>query len=275
MSDTAQQSGRISVTCLGHDEQDDGTANNTAHAEEINSTLRVAIVTLFPELFTGFLLTSFMGRAQKEGLLSVHLEPLREQGLGGHRSVDDTPYGGGAGMVMRVDCTVAAIESAEKMCAFTPKGHRVLLTPQGRVFNQARAGRWAQMKNLVLVCGRYEGFDERVREFVDEETSLGDFVLMGGEIPAMAALEACTRLISGVLGNTDSIEDESFSETRCGRLEYPQYTRPLQFRGREVPEVLRSGDHARINAWREHESRRRTRERRPELCGSNPGGEGR
>lgn len=262
------------MSCLDHDAQNDSEANLKESAEK-TPALRVAIVTLFPELFTTFLLTSFVGRAQKEGLLGVHVEPLREQGLGRHQSVDDAPYGGGAGMVIRVDCIVAAIESAENRSAFAPKGHRVLLTPQGRLFNQAQAHQWTQVNNLVLVCGRYEGFDERVREFVDEETSLGDFVLMGGEIPAMAVLEACTRLISGVLGNTNSIEDESFSETRCGRLEYPQYTRPLQFRGREVPKVLRSGDHASIKAWREHESRERTRERRPDLCGGNPVGEGR
>jgi tRNA (guanine37-N1)-methyltransferase len=140
------------------------------------------------------------------------------------------------------------------------------LTPQGQRFSQQTANRWSRTNNLVLVCGRYEGFDERVREFVDEETSLGDFVLMGGEVAAMAMLEACTRLMDGVLGNVESPRDESFSEACSGMLEYPQYTRPSAFRNLDVPEVLRSGDHARIRAWREAESHHRTRERRPDLC---------
>jgi tRNA (guanine37-N1)-methyltransferase len=226
-------------------------------------------VTLFPELFDPFLRTSFVGRAQDQGLLSVHLEQLRDQGLGRHKSVDDTPYGGGAGMVMRVDCTVAAIESAEAICNFAPKGNRVLLTPQGTIFNQSRAHDWVRAGRLVLICGRYEGFDERIRNFVDEEASIGDFVLMGGEIPAMAVLEACTRLLEGVLGNAISTQDESFSPVRGGMLEYPQYTRPWAFRGREVPGILRTGDHARIKAWREQESRLRTRARRPDLAEKN------
>ncbi len=227
--------------------------------------LRVALVTLFPELFDTFLRTSFIGKARREGRLSVHLEPLREQGLGNHKSVDDTPYGGGAGMVMRVDCTVLAVESAEMKCQFRPKGYRILLTPQGCPFNQSLAQNWVRGGELVIICGRYEGFDERIRDFVDEEISLGDFILMGGEVPAMAILEACTRLLGGVLGNEASTCEESFSVARRGMLEYPQYTRPMEFRGLEVPEVLRGGDHARIGAWREEQSRARTRQRRPEL----------
>ncbi len=249
-----------------------GLASGTTALERQTPVLRVAVITLFPELFDPFLATSFVGRAQNQGSLSVHLEPLREQGVGKHKSVDDTPYGGGAGMVMRVDCTVAAIENAETICKFLPKGHRVLLTPQGTRFNQARAHQWVQGGQIVLICGRYEGFDERIREFVDEEVSIGDFVLMGGEIPAMALLEACTRLLDGVLGNAVSNQDESFSNARAGMLEYPQYTRPLAYRGREVPEILRSGDHARIKAWREQESRARTRVRRPDLEDKYPRG---
>jgi tRNA (guanine37-N1)-methyltransferase len=229
--------------------------------------LRIAIVTLFPELFEPFVRTSFVGKAQRDHRLLVHLEQLRNYGLGTHRSVDDTPYGGGAGMVMRVDCVVSCIENVEKQCQFLPKAHRVLLTPQGQRFCQQTANRWARTNNLLLVCGRYEGFDERVREFVDEETSLGDFVLMGGEVAAMAMVEACARLVDGVLGNDESPRDESFSEACSGMLEYPQYTRPSEFRGFDVPEVLRSGDHARIRAWREAESQQRTQERRPDLLG--------
>ena len=231
--------------------------------------MHVAIVTLFPELFETFLHTSFIGRACSDGRLSVHLEQLREQGLGNHKSVDDTPYGGGAGMVMRVDCTVRAIEGAELSCGFEPKGHRVLLTPQGSVFNQTKAQEWAERGDLVLICGRYEGFDERVRRFVDEEVSIGDFILMGGELPAMLVLEACARLLDGVLGNDVSTRDESFSTERGGMLEYPQYTRPQDFRGLGVPEVLRSGDHAKIEAWRKQQSFERTRERRPDLVVSD------
>jgi tRNA (guanine37-N1)-methyltransferase len=244
-------------------------------AAERRPAFRVAIVTLFPELFESFLRTSFIGRARRDGLLHVHLEHLREHGLGVHRAVDDTPYGGGPGMVMRVDCVVASMESAEQACEFQPKGHRILLTPHGSRFTQEKSIRWVELNNLVFVCGRYEGFDERIRAFVDEESSLGDFILMGGEIPAMAAVEACTRLLDGVLGNSTSVRDESFSAARSGMLEYPQYTRPLTFRGHEVPEVLRSGDHAKIQAWRDDESRARTRARRPDLLANDSTGDGR
>lgn len=227
--------------------------------------LCVAIVTLFPELFEVFLRTSFVGRASRDGRLSVHLEQLRDQGIGRHRSIDDTPYGGGVGMVMRVNCTVAAIECAESKCGFKQKGYRVLLTPQGQTLNQTGITNLLGQRNVVLVCGRYEGFDERVRSFVDQEISLGDCVMMGGEIPAMAIIEACVRLLPGVLGNQISTRDESFSEACSGLLEYPQYTRPLRFRGVAVPEVLRSGDHAQVNAWRRSQSRQRTLDRRPDL----------
>jgi tRNA (guanine37-N1)-methyltransferase len=230
--------------------------------------MQIAIVTLFPELFGPFFSTSLMGRAHDSGVVSVHYEDLRRHGLGKHLSVDDTPYGGGSGMVMRADCTVAALEAA---CAALTEGaeaapvHRVLLTPQGKRFTQADARRLAEQPRLVLVCGRYEGFDERVRGFVDEELSLGDFVVTGGEVPAMCLLEAVIRLLPGVLGNDDSAREESFSDECQGLLEYPQYTRPLSFRGLEVPEVLRSGDHAKIKRYREEQASLRSAERRPEL----------
>lgn len=236
--------------------------------------MQVGIVTLFPELFETFLATSLVGRATARGALQVTLEPLREHGLGRHRSVDDTPYGGGAGMVLRVDCVVAAMEALE---ARLGAAHRVLLTPQGQPFKQSSARRLASMPRVLLVCGRYEGFDERVRESVQEEISLGDFVLCGGEIAAMAVLEACARLLPDVLGNEQSTTEESFSEEQW--LEYPQYTRPAEFRGLRVPEVLTTGDHARVRAWRLEQSRERTRLRRPDLTargaagsvGSEPG----
>lgn len=227
--------------------------------------MQVAIVTLFPELFAPFFATSLMGRAVESGVVRVHYEDLRPHGLGKHLSVDDTPYGGGSGMVMRPDCTVAAMDAA---CAALGEGepvHRILLTPQGRRFSQVDARRLAEKSRLCLVCGRYEGFDERVRAFVDEEISIGDFVVTGGEVPSMCLLEAVIRLLPGVLGNDDSAREESFSEELSGMLEYPHYTRPLSFRGLDVPEVLRSGDHAKIRRYREEQARLRTGVRRPEL----------
>ena len=233
--------------------------------EQLSVNLDVAIVTLFPELFSTFLRTSFVHRAIAERKLTVLLEYLREHGRGKHRSVDDTPYGGGAGMVMRVDCVLEAIESAEAKLGASPRAHRVLLTPQGRPFTQAAAAALATRGKVVLVCGRYEGFDERTRSHVDEEISLGDFVLTGGEIPAMAVVEACIRMLPGVLGNEQSSEDESFSAARDGWLEYPQYTRPVEYRGQAVPDVLKGGNHARIEQWRREQSYARTVERRPDL----------
>jgi tRNA (guanine37-N1)-methyltransferase len=232
--------------------------------ESTAPSLRVGIISLFPELFETFLATSLVGKAVATGLVGVQLFQLREQGLGNHRSVDDTPYGGGSGMVLRVDCVVSAIEAAER--ALGAPAHRVLLTPQGQPFRAPAARQLAQRGCILLVCGRYEGFDERVRSYVHEEISLGDFVLTGGEIPAMAVIEAAVRFLPGVLGNHTSSAEESFSELMSGGLEYPQYTRPPEFRGARVPDVLTSGDHAKIAAYRAEESARRTRVRRPDLC---------
>jgi tRNA (guanine37-N1)-methyltransferase len=231
--------------------------------------MKVGVVTLFPELFAPFFATSFVGRAVTDGVLAVHLEALREHGLGVHRAVDDTPYGGGSGMVMRPDCLVSAMESAEAALARLPgesaRPHRVLLTPQGKVFDQRVARRLSERSGLVLVCGRYEGFDERIRYFADEEISLGSFVLTGGEIAAMAVVEAVVRLLPGVLGNADSVEEESFSPACDGLLEYPHFTRPASFRGFDVPSVLKSGDHERVAAYRRAASIARTAVRRPDL----------
>jgi tRNA (guanine37-N1)-methyltransferase len=227
--------------------------------------VRVDIVTLFPELFETFLATSFVGRAMKGGELSVRLRSPREHGLGKHRSVDDTPYGGGSGMVMRVDVLVACMEAldAEADTNGEPRGRRILLTPQGQPFRQPIATRLSREAAIMLICGRYEGFDERVRGFVAEEVSLGDFVMTGGEVAAMAIVEATVRLIPGVLGNAESIREESHGTG--GLLEYPQYTRPADFRGLAVPDVLAGGNHAEIAKWRERQSVDRTRERRPDL----------
>jgi tRNA (guanine37-N1)-methyltransferase len=227
--------------------------------------VRVDVVTLFPELFETFLKTSFVGRAMTGGQLEARLRSPRDYGLGKHRSVDDTPYGGGSGMVMRVDVMVACMESldADAEKDGKPRARRVLLTPQGKPFVQPIAARFAVEPALMLICGRYEGFDERIRAFVDEEISLGDFVMTGGEIAAMAVIEAAVRLIPGVLGNEDSTREESHGEE--GLLEYPQYTRPADFRGQTVPEVLASGNHARVAEWRKAQAVERTATRRPDL----------
>ena len=227
--------------------------------------MQIAVVTLFPELFVPFAATSFVGRAIDGGKLGLHLEALRPHGIGKHLSVDDSPYGGGSGMVMRPDCVLSGIEAAERALAVERAERRILLTPQGARFDQAAARRLSAVASSVLVCGRYEGFDERVRYFVDEELSIGDFVLTGGEAAAMCVIEAIVRLIPGVLGNASSTEEESFSPVCGGRLEYPQYTRPPEFLGHEVPQVLLSGDHGKIAQWRLEQSRERTAERRPDL----------
>jgi tRNA (guanine37-N1)-methyltransferase len=238
--------------------------------------MKLGVVTLFPELFAPFFTTSFVGRAVSEKVLHVHLEPLREHGLGVHRAVDDTPYGGGSGMVMRPDCVVSAMESAEAALGRLGGGpfgrpRRVLLSPQGRVFDQALARRLSELSGLVLVCGRYEGFDERIRYFADEEISLGNFILTGGEVAAMCIVESVVRLLPGVLGNADSVHEESFSPACDGMLEYPQYTRPATYRGYDVPDVLKSGDHERVARFRREASRVRTTVRRPELVSSKRG----
>lgn len=241
--------------------------------------MKLGVVTLFPELFAPFFATSFVGRAVTDGVLAVHLEALREHGLGVHRAVDDTPYGGGSGMVMRPDCVVLAMESAEAALGRLPgapgRPRRVLLTPQGRVFDQRVARRLSESAALVLVCGRYEGFDERIRYFADEEVSLGSFVMTGGEVAAMAVVESVVRLLPGVLGNMDSVEEESFSPACDGLLEYPQFTRPATFRGFDVPEVLKGGDHKKVATYRRVQSVSRTAVRRPDLVAGralSPGG---
>ncbi|MEO8877912.1 MAG: tRNA (guanosine(37)-N1)-methyltransferase TrmD [Polyangiaceae bacterium] len=220
--------------------------------------MRVDIVTLFPEAFEGFLKTSFVARGIAAEKLSVHFHSPRDFGLGAHKSIDDTPYGGGSGMVMRVDVMMQCIESIQ------PRSHRVLLTPQGAPLNQSRVQALAARESIVLICGRYEGFDERIRSYVDEEISLGDFVMTGGEVAAMAIIDASVRLLPGVLGNEESTKEESHAP-ETGLLEYPQYTRPAEFRDVRVPEVLAGGNHAEIAKWRRAQAEERTAERRPDL----------
>jgi tRNA (guanine37-N1)-methyltransferase len=233
--------------------------------------MRIDIVTLFPELFERFLAIGMVGRAVASGAARVRLRSPREFGIGRHRSVDDTPYGGGSGMVMRVDCIVSCLEALDADEPDLP-ARRVLLTPQGRPFQQERACELAALPAIALVCGRYEGFDERVRSFVHEEISLGDFVMSGGEVAAMAVVDACVRLLPGVLGNAESLQRESHSPALEGLLEYPQYTRPVEFRGLAVPEVLQQGNHAAIARWRSEQAERRTAERRPDLWRRARGG---
>ncbi len=225
----------------------------------------IDVLTLFPGLFGPFLAEGVLGRALRAGRLAVELVNYREHGLGRHRVVDDVPYGGGAGMVLRPEPIFAAVRERTALHRGAGRPARtVLLTPQGRPLHQAKARELAASPDaLLLVCGRYEGFDERIRQgLADEELSLGDFVLLGGEVAAMAVIECVARLLPGVLGNPASGTEESFAGAR---LEYPHYTRPAEFEGMRVPEVLFSGNHARINAWRAEQARRRTRERRPEL----------
>lgn len=217
------------------------------------------VLTLFPRMVEGPLGESILGKAQERGLIEVRVTDIRDYAQGKHRVCDDSPYGGGAGMVMKPEPLVAAIEAARER---KPGARVILMGPRGRVFGQQVARELHARQNLVLVCGRYEGVDERVLSFVDEELSLGDFVLTGGEFAALAVVDAVARLEPGVLGNDASAGSESFEE---GRLEYPHYTRPPEFRGAKVPEVLLSGDHARIDRWRRAMSLRATRDRRPDL----------
>lgn len=248
--------------------------------------LRIDVLTIFPGLFENFRHESMLGIAQENGCVEIAVQDLRNWATDRHRTVDDTPYGGGPGMVMKPEPLVAAIEAlagawSEAAASAEPKdleGRQhakvILLSPQGKKFDQACAERLSRESHLVLVCGRYEGVDQRVIDLVvDEEISIGDYVLCGGEIPAMVVIEAVTRLIPGVLGNAASLETESFRTGLSKLLEGPQYTRPAEFRGQEVPEVLRSGDHGAIRRWREEQARRRTKERRPDLWSEKSEGE--
>lgn len=220
--------------------------------------MRFHVLTVFPEIFDSFLGASLLGKALKAGRVEVRLVQIRDFTTSRHRTTDDAPYGGGAGMVMLVEPIARALDSLE-----ADARPRVLLSPRGRPFVQADARRFAEGGELVLVCGRYEGVDERVRLFVDEELSLGDFVLAGGEVAGMAVVEAVCRLIPEVLGNVESAVEESFATEPL--LEFPQYSRPAVFRESRVPEVLLSGDHDRIRRWRRQKSLELTRERRPDL----------
>lgn len=225
--------------------------------------LRVDVFTIFPQLVDDYADHALLGRARRNGLVDLRLHDLRDGATDAHRSVDDTPFGGGAGMVLMPEPVFTVVEAVD------PPRPLLLLSPSGRRFDQAMADELAASGGFSLLCGRYEGVDERIRaHLVDDEVSIGDVVVAGGEVGALVILEATSRLVPGVMGNEVSAADESF---RSGLLEYPQYTRPASFRGLEVPEVLRSGDHARIARWRRTEALRRTAERRPDLIEARGG----
>lgn len=230
----------------------------------MNQVLKVDVITLFPGMLRGFLEESMMKRAMAAGLLEFNAINLRDFAVDKHNTTDDRPFGGGPGMVLKPEPMFAAVESVK-----TPASRVVLMSPQGRVFRQADARRLAdECNHLVFICGHYEGVDERIREsLVDEEISIGDYVLTNGALSATVVIDAVARLRPGVLGGGEiATEDESFSS---GRLEYPQYTRPPEFQGMKVPDILFTGDHAAIDRWRMEQALKRTRERRPDLLDDN------
>jgi tRNA (guanine37-N1)-methyltransferase len=218
--------------------------------------MKIDILTLFPGMFSNVLGESMLKIAQKKGLVAIGVHDLRDWTSDNHRTADDKPFGGGPGMVMKVEPVCRALKSLGK------DSHVVLLTPQGKRLDQAAAKRLAKRRHLTFVCGHYEGVDERVRQLADEEISIGDYVLTCGELPAMVVVDAVVRLIPGVLGHEGSVVSESFED---GLLEYPQYTRPAEFEGMKVPAVLLSGDHDKIKKWRKDQALERTKKRRPDL----------
>jgi len=225
--------------------------------------MKIEILTLFPDMFSSILGESMLKRAQAKGMLKVNIHDLRSWTSDRHRTADDKPFGGGPGMVMKIEPIYLALKDIEKGLKVKGKGLRkILLTPQGRKLEQKEVKRLAKYKNMILVCGHYEGVDERVRSLVDEEISVGDYILTCGELPALVLVDAMTRLIPGVLGHGESVKTESFED---GLLEYPQYTRPAVFEGMAVPEVLVGGDHKKIEKWRKFQAIKRTSKRRPDL----------
>lgn len=258
MSDSPKSHGRLSIRASAK------PRDLMAETPEIAGAWKVRVITLFPEAFPGTLGLSLTGRALQAGLWSLETIDLRPFGVGKHLNVDDTPTGGGAGMVLKPDVVGAALDAASDGTPLDRAEWPVIyVSPRGKPFVQADAQRFSQARGLTVLCGRFEGVDQRVLDhFAVEEISLGDFVLTGGEIAAQALIDATVRLIPRVLGNTESTEEESFSQ---GLLEHPQYTRPTEWLGRVIPEVLLSGHHANIAKWRNDQARRLTKERRPDL----------
>jgi len=228
--------------------------------------MKIDVLTLFPEMFAGPLDESIVKRARAAGLLDLSIHNLRDYTHDRHRTVDDKPFGGGPGMLLKPEPIFEAVEHLGR-----GETRVILLSPSGRKFNQSLARELAPEKHLLLICGSYEGFDERVRQaLADDDLSIGDYVLTNGALPAMVIIDAVTRLLPGVLGDDESLRDESFSSGLAG-LEYPQYTRPAEFRGMKVPEVLLSGNHAEIARWRAEQARNRTRAQRPDLTDGKRG----
>jgi tRNA (guanine37-N1)-methyltransferase len=221
--------------------------------------MRIDIITLFPDFFENFKNHSIVGRAIKAGKIELYLHNMRDEAKDAYGSVDDHPYGGGPGMVLRVDVVAPAIA---KVKLLNPDAPVILMTPQGEKYTQAKAKALANESGLILVCGHYEGFDERIRDYVDSEISIGDYVLTGGELASMVIADSVVRLLPGVLGDDTSSHEESHSE---GLLEYPHYTRPLEYEGKKVPDVLTGGNHKKIDVWRREQSLVRTKLRRPDL----------
>lgn len=223
--------------------------------------MQIDVLTLFPEMFAGPFSESMLGRAQENGILSIRIHNIRDWADNKHSKCDDYPFGGGAGLVMMAQPIFDAVEAVDP----DHEAHRILLTPRGRLLTTARARKLARCSRLLLLCGHYEGVDERVMALMDEEVSIGDYILTGGELPAMVLTDCVSRFVPGVLGKGESAEEESFSKSL---LEYPQYTRPADFRGMAVPEVLLSGHAANIETWRHAQAMEKTRENRPELLGA-------
>lgn len=238
----------------------------------IYKTMKISILTLFPEMFQGPFDYSIVNRAKKKGKTSIEFINIRDFGIGKHKIVDDTPYGGGIGMVMRVDVLHRALEFSKNQINKIPASKRkiILLSASGKLFTQEKAKSYSQLKHLILICGHYEGIDDRIKDFIDEEISIGDFVVTGGEIPAMLITDAIIRLLSGVL-KEGATENESFSTNidKQTLLEYPQYTKPKTYENLQVPDVLLSGNHQAIARWRKTESISKTKKNRQELLMKN------
>jgi tRNA (guanine37-N1)-methyltransferase len=232
-----------------------------------DGVIRFHVITIFPEVFPGPLGIGVVGRAISAGDVALQVHDLRDHSEGRHRQVDDEPFGGGAGMVLKPEPLVRAVRSVREA---EPGVRCILLSPQGRQFDQGIARELAGERSVLLVCGRYQGVDQRARDEIGEELSVGDYVLSGGEVAAMAVIEATARLVPGVVGSPESLGDETFSDGTDGGFEAPLYTRPAEFEGRSVPSVLREGNHAAIAAWRRDESTRQTGLRRPDLIRSGP-----
>ena len=221
--------------------------------------MRIDIITLFPPMFENVLNLSILKRAAEKGIVEYYLHNLRDWSTDKYGSVDDHPYGGGVGMVLRVDIMAKAIAEVKKL---NPKATTILMTPQGVKYQQSKAQELAKLPGIILIAGHYEGYDERIRDYVDQEISIGDYVLTGGELPAMTIIDSVVRLMPGALGDDNSSVSESFSENL---LEYPHYTRPIEYDGKKVPDVLLLGNHKVIESWRREKSIEKTRERRPDL----------